>query len=128
MPNKRHFWLILALALGLCLLPPQAGNALPSPIISILSPGDGSAVTSPIALSAQIRPDEQGLIRVTLRDQSDNTLSRQLIRANTEQNTPIQFNTQLAFETPAEETQALLTLSTQDSSNRLMAVRSVSLT
>ncbi|MEA3327764.1 MAG: hypothetical protein U9R53_10760 [Chloroflexota bacterium] len=126
MSNKRHFGWIFLLMLALSLLSPQGGTALQSPRITILSPGEGSLLTSPITLSAEIHPDPRGLIRVTLTSRNGDLLARQLLRVDTTNSTsPMPFNTDLAFEIPSDQTEALLTLAIQDDTYRTITIRSV---
>ncbi|MDY6873888.1 MAG: hypothetical protein SVR81_07990 [Chloroflexota bacterium] len=117
---------ILIITLGLTL--PRGTAALPAPSMSIRSPGDGATVTSPIAVSAEMVPGADGLVRLALIDQRNNTLSRRLLRIDSDLDTPIPFTASLPFELPGPDTEALLTLSTQDIYHRPLALRSVLLT
>jgi len=66
------------------------------------------------------------MIRVTLTSRNGDLLARQLLRVDTTNSTsPIPFNTDLAFEIPSDNTEALLTLAIQDSFYRTIALRSV---
>lgn len=119
------FFLLLVLSLTL----PQTGLAQSSSSIVILTPGDGSEVSAPISVTAELYPGADDLVRVTLIDQKDTLLVRQLLRVDSEDdNTPIQFTTSLAYEIPTEDTTALLTIATQDDYHRPQALRSVTLT
>ncbi len=120
--------LLAALILTLGLTLPRGTAALPAPNMTIRSPGNGSTVTSPISVSAEMTPGADGLVRLTLTDQSNNTLSRQLLRIESDKDTPIPFTTELPFELPGPDVDALLTLSTQDIYHRPLALRSVLLT
>ena len=126
MLNKFHFGMILILMLALSLLSPQGGTALQSPRITILSLGEGSVITSPINLSAEIHPDPCGLIRVTLTSRNGDLLARQLLVLDADKGTaPILFETNLAFEIPSDSTEALLTLAIQDFAYRTISLRAV---
>jgi len=119
------FWGVL-LCLGFLISP--TGRAQPVEPISIRTPGEGSQVTAPVDVSAVVFPGEDGLIRVTLVDRNRNLLSRQLLRVQAPKDGPIEFSTALAFQIPAETTQAILTIDTQDQVHRPLASRSVTLT
>lgn len=125
---KRRTWLILSLLLILPLIWPQASLAAPAPSMTILSPGAGSVVTSPIPISALLRPGADGLIRITLGDKADRTISRQLLRVPVDGDVEISLETQLLYEIPYPGVEGLLTLSTQDEYHRPLAQRSVLLT
>ncbi|MCB2214041.1 hypothetical protein KQH50_01475 [bacterium] len=128
MSRTRRFRLLALLVFTLCLALPRSSSALPAPSMSILSPGDGATVTSPIAVSAEMVPGADGLVRLALTDERNNTLSRQLLRVDSDLDTPIPFITALPFELPGPDMEALLTLSTQDIYHRPLALRSVLLT
>lgn len=110
------------------MLPPQSGTSATPAMISILSPGDGSAVTSPIQLTAEIQPGGDGLVRVSLLDRQNNILARQLIQTDENDQTPFKFSTHLAFEITTESSPVLLTLGLQDEYHRPLSLRSVLLT
>lgn len=128
MSRNHRIWLLAALILTLSLALPHSSMARPAPGITIRSPGDSSTVTSPIAVSAEMVPGADGLIRLVLTDERNNTLSRQLLRIDSDVDGPIPFKTALPFELPGPDTEALLTLSTQDIYHRPLALRSVLLT
>ena len=126
MSKKRLVILVVFLMLTASLIAPQRGTALPSPRITILSPGDTSELTSPIKLTAEIYPDPNGMIRITLTSRKGDLLARKLLRIDSTVNTsPIPFNTDLAFEIPSDQTEALLTLAIQDDAFRTITLRSV---
>ncbi len=125
MLNKRHLGFFFLLLLAICLLTPMHGSASPEPRINILSPGDNSILTSPIKLSSEIIPDPEGMIRVTLTSRSGDLLARQLIRLDSSSTSLFVLDTDLAFEIPSDQTEALLTLAVQDAYFRTIAVRSV---
>jgi len=125
---RRHIGLIIFLFLAVGLFPPTQGSASPAPLISILSPGDSSFLTSPISLSAEIIPDSQSMIRVTLTSRNGDLLARQLMRLDGSSISPIVCNTDIPFEIPSDQTEALLTLAIQDEDFRTVAVRSVLMT
>ena len=126
MPNKRQVGSIFLLMLAVSLFAPQGGTATPSSRITILTPGEGSILTSPINLSAEIHPDPSGLIRVTLTSRNGDLLARKLMHVDAVNGTtPIHFNTNLVFEIPSDNTEALMTLAIQDDTYRTISLRSV---
>ncbi len=125
MPNKHRLGLIVILFLVMGLFPPLHGSASPEPRINILSPGDNSVLTSPIKLSAEILPDPQSMIRVTLTSRNGDLLARQLMRLDTNSTSPIIMDTDIPFEIPTDQTEALLTLAIQDEAFRTITLRSV---
>lgn len=126
MLSKRRLWVIFLCLLSLSLLSQQKGDAHSQPSIIILEPGQGSAVTPPIHIAAQISPGGDNLIRVTLIDQQNNLIARKLLRVG-DQQAPLHFTTDLLFEIPKESTPALLTIAIQDEHHRLQSLRSVPL-
>ena len=128
MSNKHYLGLVMILLLVICLIPSLKGTASPEPCITILSPGEGSLLTSPISLSSEIMPDPQGMIRVTLSSRNGDLLARQVIRVKTNGTSPTLFTTDIHFEIPSEQTEALLTLAVQDAFFRTISVRSVVVT
>ena len=128
MLSKHQSFFILAILLSLSLVLPRASFAAPAPSMAILSPGSGSVVISPIPVSALVQPGADGLIRVTLTDQANRTVSRQLIRVDSAGEEEISLESQLLFEIPYPGLEGLLTLSTQDEFHRPLAQRSVLLT
>ena len=126
---NRRLWIGFFLLFALSLALPQTGLAVAPASISILEPGEGSSVTAPILISAEVEPGGDNLIRVTLIDIKDNLLARKLLKVNPIDNeTPIHFETNLAYEIPTETTTALLTIATQDNYHRPQSLRSVTLT
>jgi len=125
---KRHIGLIIILFLAVGLFSPAQGSASPAPLISILSPGGSSFLTSPISLSAEITPEPQGMVRVTLTSRNGDLLARQLMRLDGSSISPIVCNTEIPFEIPSYQTEALLTLAIQDEDFRTVAIRSVLVT
>ena len=104
---------------------PRASFAAPSPSIAILSPREGSIVASPIPVSAVLKPGADGLIRITLTDEYNRTLSRQLLRVDAAEGEEITLDSQILFEIPYPGLEGLLTLATQDEYHRPLAQRSV---
>ena len=121
---------VLLLCLLLCLgsVTSHSISAQPVQQIIILSPGDHSVVTSPINITTLVYPGEGALVRMTLVDQHQNLLARQVIRINGSHHEAVEFTAELAFEIPVERTTAFLTVVTQDYVNRPIAMRSVPLT
>lgn len=128
MQKLRRYGILLIFFLVINLFSPQRGKASTPALINILNPGDGSAVTSPIELTAEIQASGDGLARVSLFDRQNTVLSRQLIQTDKNNPSPFKFSTHLPFEITAESSPALLTLALQDEYHRPLALRSVFLT
>jgi hypothetical protein len=128
MSIKLRIGLILLLFFVLSLLTSSMGASQETTSMVILSPGQNAVVTSPIQLSAILKPGEDGLVRVSLIDQNNQLLVRQLNRWASQGNSHTQFTTQIVFELPSESTQGLITLETQDKYHRPMTTRGVLLT
>jgi len=106
--------------------PVQVSNAREATPLTILNPGEGSEVTSPIHLSAEIQSNPGGLIRIALVNREGQEISRKLLRMDTEKSiSGAAFSTDLPFEIPTDQARALLTLSTLDSVYQTTALRSV---
>lgn len=120
--------LVLLFLLSLSTLSLINGEAQPIQPITILSPGENSAVMSPIRITAMIQPGEDGLVRLSLVDKNQNLLARQLLRANGKGDSAIEFTSDLVFEIPTESTSAVLLIATQDHLHRPLSTRSVGLT
>jgi len=103
----KRFGLIISFLLALSLLSSQAGRALSSPSMTILSPGDTSVVTTPINLKADLNGTLPSLIRVTLIDRSGNFLARQLLRADSPNLKSNLFETFLAYEIPLSRARSI---------------------
>jgi hypothetical protein len=128
MPSKLRKWLFIPLLLALSLVLPRTSSAAPTPSITIFTPGEGSIVTSPIPISALLKPGSNGLIRITLSDKTGQILSRRLFRVPVDGDEEISLATQLLYEVPYPGVEGLLTLGTQDEFRRPLAERSVRLT
>ena len=101
------------------------GQSIPS--ISIITPGDGSVLTSPIHITAELNHEASSLVRIALINDKNITIARKLLRIDKGEDNAIRFETDLYFEIPIETTEALLTVSTLDDSHRLQSMRSVTL-
>ena len=121
--HRSIFLFLIILSLSLVL--PRASSAAPAPSMTILSPGEGSTVISPLTVSAILRPGADGLIRITLMDRAGRTLSRQLLRMDAPDGEEISLDSQLLFEVPYPGLEGLLALATQDEYHRPLAERSV---
>jgi len=97
--------------------------------IEYLTPGDGSLVTSPINLTAEVQPEPKGMIRVELIDRKGFSLARKLmpLDKSIRMDCP-NFVTQIPFEIPDEASEALLTLAKLDEFGRPVVLRSVIVT
>jgi hypothetical protein len=102
-------------------------EAVRSDSLKLITPGEGSIVTSPIKISAQVQVRPQDLIRVKLVDRSGSIISRQLLPVNARGDMVLNFTSRLAFEIPRETADGLLTIAVQDNNNRLVALRSAAL-
>lgn len=122
---KHRSIFILFILLSLSLLLPRASFAAPSPSMTILTPGEGSTVASPIAVSAVLKPGADGLIRITLMDEYGQVLSRQLLRVDAAEGEEITLDSQMLYEISHPGLEGLLTLATQDMYHRPLAQRSV---
>jgi hypothetical protein len=120
--------LLLCLLLCLGSISSYSISAQPGQHIIILSPGAHSEVTAPIHVTGLVYPGEGALVRVTLVDQQENLLTRQVLRISGSHHEVVEFTAELAFEIPGERTAAILTVLTQDHVNRPIAISSVPLT
>lgn len=126
MSKKLRAFFILFLLLILNIPSVQVSNARETTSLTILNPGEGSEVTSPIHLSAEIQPNPGGLIRVALVNREGQEISRKLLRMDTEKSiSGATFTTDLPFEIPTDQAKALLTLSILDNAYQTTALRSV---
>jgi len=129
MQKRLHAYLVLCLIFALSLLSPQVGWASQFPPLTILSPGDGSIVTSPTTLSAEFQPEMKGMLRLALVDRTGHEIARKLLDVDAADTLKTSyFATELPFEIPTDEGIGLLTLTTLDASFRPVALRSVALT
>ena len=85
-------------------------------------------VTAPIEVTASVQPGTENLVRVSLVDRQGDLLARQVIRLKAPHQDAVEFITQLAFEIPGDNTEAILSVITLDHAQRLIAVRAVGLT
>lgn len=122
---KHRSIFILLIILSLSLLLPRASVAAPAPSMTILSPGEGSVLASPIPVSAVVQPGADGLIRITLTDENGRVISRQLLQVNSTENEEITLDSQILYETSYPGLEGLLTLATQDTYHRPLAQRAV---
>ena len=119
---------ILTLLL-LCLISIQTGYAAQEPEIEFVSFGEGSVVTSPINLAAEVQPETMGMIRVEVIDRKGFSLARKLMPMEESIRMDIpNFVTQIPFEIPDEASEALLTLAKLDEFGRPVVLRSVIVT
>lgn len=90
--------------------------------VYILAPGEGSRVVSPLDLHAELAAGHHGLVRVELVDAAGRLMARQVRKLE---------GTELQLAIPFEvntDTQARLTIRTQDEYGRIQALNSVELT
>mgnify|MGYP001206374413 CR=1 FL=1 len=127
MSKQRLAGLILILIVLVIFSAPFHGSASTEPSLLLESPVNGSQVTSPIPISAKINSEDYSLLRITLMNQSRNTLSRQLLSLDTDEGNLINFSTDLFFEIPGDSSEGLLSITLLDSNNRPAILRSASL-
>lgn len=106
----------------------QGGTAQPVELITILSPGAGSIVSSPIEIRAFLSPGEDGLVRVSVVDDHNNLLARHAVRAENSEKDYAEFAIDIPFEIPNEPVNANLIIATWDKQHRPIAERTVGLT
>jgi hypothetical protein len=128
MSIKRHIVLFLLLLLLLNFLSPKSGSASTMPAIILNSPGDDSLVASPIEVSAELRAQEDYLVRVSLTDRSGAVIARKLLRLASSGSMLSNFSADLPFEIPGDTSEGLLSISLLDANNRPVALRSASIT
>lgn len=125
MTFRRLARVIFTLFLTLSFLPPGAGIAKNAPPITLLTPGKGSRLLSPIPVSAEILSEPSSLVRIELLDKAGRSIARQLLRLEgLSEDQPTPFRAELPFEIPSGEEEALLTLSLLDPFHRPIALRS----
>jgi hypothetical protein len=124
MVKTRVLGFVLLFFLLIGLRSPLGAEAVRSDSLELITPVEGSIVTSPIEISAQVQAQPQDLIRVELVERSGSVISRQLFPVSARRNVNLNFTTSLPFEIPRETTDGLLTIAVQDSNNRLVALRS----
>ncbi len=128
MMKIRQIGLILSLLFLLQFQSPHSASASTTPSLTLISPGNGSRVTSPITISAQIRSQENCFLRITLADQSSSIIARQLFRLDAVGNSSLSFSTNLPFEIPRDSSGGLLSVEILDAYNRPVVLRSASIT
>lgn len=129
MHKRYRLTLVFSLIFVLSLLPPQVSRASQPAPVTFLTPGEGSAVTSPIELAASITLEEVSQVRAALVDRNGQEISRQRLNINRADRISYEpFETQLSFEIPGDSSNALLTLTTLDGAHRPTATRSIILT
>jgi len=127
MLKTRALGLFLLVFVLIGLRSPLRVDAVRNESLKLISPGEGSSVTSPIKISARFQSQPQDLIRVKLVDRSGSVISRQLFSVNASGDAVQDFASSLAFEIPREIVDGLLTIAILDSDNRLVALRSATL-
>ncbi len=128
MSHKLALFFILSFTIALGLLAPQEGTALSVLDLIILSPGDGSIVTTPFQLAVEIHTNEATLIRIIMVDQNNTVLARQVYLFHNDNEGSIHFTEDIPFEISTQQAPALLTIAIYDAYLRPMALRAVSLT
>lgn len=100
----------------------------PVPMITLITPAEGSTVVSPIEISAEMNLGDASLLRVTLTNGQNDNISRQLQRVSALGNETFTYTGSLPYEIPNEHAPARLSLMLIDSLNRPLCLRSVTLT
>jgi hypothetical protein len=95
--------------------------------LSIISPGSGSSVTSPIALVVDINSRDIQLIRVSLIDENGMLLARQLLPPENRRLSLNEVTYSIAFDIPQAESPALLTVDVLDNNFQTQQTRSIML-
>jgi hypothetical protein len=121
-------WLLLGILLITTLLTSRQDLAQPIKAVSILNPGDGSVVTSPIQLSVELQPGSDTFIRIELFNGSNVIIARQLQPILIDPEIPTTLDFSIPFEIPKESSDALLTVAKFDEFNRPQSLRTVFLT
>jgi len=126
MQPLRSLVFVIFLILLLSLNYPQPGLAEQGSDMQFLSPGEGSLVTSPIHLAAEITSNPVSMVRTVLVDRGGITLARQLLRVSQDVGgDPFQFTTLIPFDIPETSVEALLTVTAIDADYRPIVTRSV---
>ena len=126
-PRRRLGFALSTLLVILFLTQPPAA-ARTAPPVSILTPGAGSALTSPIHLTVELQPGADTAIRVALTNSNNMPISRQLLLVQSDPQNPTLFETWIPFEIQTETADALLTVATLDPFNRPQSLRAIPLT
>jgi hypothetical protein len=118
---------IICILIGIILIPSQSGRAYSHPVIEILAPGNNSKVSDPIRIKAEIQLGEAKMMRITLTNQYQSVLARQLKLLPSSSNQILEINTALSYELPVKSVKGRLSISLSDRFNRPLSLRSVSL-
>ena len=121
-------WHILWILSLLAIPAAQGGVAQSTPMIALLTPTEGSTVVSPIEISAEMRPGDASLLRVSLTNEQNQVISRQLHYVSASGDEPFDYTAVLPFEIPTESSPALLSLMLIDKQNRPLCLRAAALT
>ena len=109
---------------------PTEAGLFPAAPIEIRFPTEGSALVSPLGLSARLRPDQSGPLTISLHAEDGRLLAREVLileeAADTEES--LWLHSTLNFEIAGPAEPARLSLSTQDEYGRPLALSSVALT
>lgn len=124
----KRTWQILWVLFLLALPAVQTGAAQPTPMITLLTPTEGSSVISPIEISAEMNLGDASLVRVSLTNGQNDVISRQLHLISASDDELFAYTASLPFEIPAESTPARLSLMLIDDNGRPLCLRSTKLT
>lgn len=127
MANRFRTQTILMLLVSLSLVIPQESYASHQPIIRIITPSEGSMVSAPIEIIADLDLNEGDFVRITLMDTTQTLYVRKLHEPFPNNHSLYAYQTSLNFEIPTERKEALLSLEIKDHLNRFRSIRSVNL-
>lgn len=121
---------LLAAGILLCMMaiPAQAISASSMQTITIIAPGEGSILSSPIHLTAEVRLEPGDFVRVTLTNGSNLSIARHLYRVSSSEGEDTLLEIDLPFEIPTDTAKARLTISILDRYHRPKSLRSMTLT
>lgn len=125
---KARNFLVAGILLFLMYIPAQSSTASPAEPLTIITPGEGSVLSSPIHLITEVQLDPGDFIRVTLTNGSNFPISRQLYRVSESMANSTTIEWDIPFEIPTDTARASLSVSILDNHHRPKSLRSVPLT
>jgi hypothetical protein len=121
-------FLVIFILISLSVVVRGRSLAQPTAMLTLIIPGEGSKLTSPIHILVEIQDPGPGLIRLALVDAKGIVLARQLLRLPPNMTESQPFESWLYFEMPEQSTSTRLTISLHDSTMQALSLRSVYLT
>ncbi len=128
MQKRMRVFFVMAVLISRALITPAESTAQSTTMLALISPGEGSRLTSPIHIIAEIQNPGPGLIRLALVDAKGIVLARQLLRLPPTMEEAHPFESWLFFEMPEPSLSARLTVSLHDTTMQTLSLRSVNLT